>query len=218
MWLTARLGISIPIGFLEAAFTACLLMRSFILTSWRTANGTPVTLERGRRYLTLQEDNGRLGWSKVMMTRISFIGRNASFSSPIRFENHNIYIEASGDWNRQPTIGRNTYLTIKNDARQVVCEVSGWFDLNSVEFLDISPAKNAETSLEEQSYYSSLIREHIDTFRNMWLRLITTPFKYASDRVGVNAEHFFGQEGEHFRIRLAFTRDNPILLVRSLGY
>lgn len=190
----------------------------FHLTSWRTANGITVSLKRGRRYLTLQEDNGRLGWSRVMNTRISFISSGVSFSDPVWFENELIYIDASGDWAQQPKIGRNTYLTVKNNEQEVVCEVSGWFDLNSVELLDISPPNTAETSTAEHNYYSSIILRNIEEFRNIWLRLITTPFQYTSERVGVNAEQFFGQEGEHFKIRLAFTKDNPILLVRSLGY
>ena len=188
------------------------------LTSWPATDGTPVTLERGKRYLTLQEDTGRLGWSKVVKTRISFIGQNVRFTEPIRFEYLNIYIDASCDWTRQPKFGRNTYLTVRNNAQQVVCEVSGWFNFNSIELLDISSPKSAETSITEQNFYSSLIREHLDSFRDIWLRKITTPFEYSSDSVGVQAEQFFGQEGEHFKIRLAFTRDSPILLVRSLGY
>lgn len=191
---------------------------NFDLTSWLTIDGKAVFLERGKRYLTIEEGSGRLGWSRVMKTRISFIGRNVNFNYPIQFEGSNVYISASGDWSDCPKNGRNTFLTVKNASDQVVCEVSGWFDLNSIELLDISPLDKSASSVSEQNYYSSLIRDNFDSFRDIWVKQITTPFNYLSDRVGVNAVQFFGQEGEHFKINLAFSGNNPILLVKRIGY
>lgn len=185
-------------------------------TSWSINNRTH-NLVKGKRYLFLLQNSGKIGWARVMETRISFVGRGINLPEGITVNGTVLSVSINGDWNTEPRYGRNIYIEVKDTQRDVSCVVSAWFNLMNFEILKVESPENVTSALQEQSSMVARINNNIPEFTAACLKHIVTPFVYKKNLYGANAEEFFNKVGSHFELKAALIGANPILIGKYSG-
>ena len=180
-------------------------------TEW-SVNGKLVNLLRGKRYL-LTLHSGKLGWARVMKTRITFI--ESEIASPQKqFLAGNLFsITVRADWNATPLYGRNLSFEINDELYGLgSCTISAWFDLNDLTLLEIDMPDDVNPESKEHIEALEQIRAGWPEIKAYCLSRILEPFVYEHNLTGMDASKFFGDAGTRIRITAALIGDNPVLL------
>lgn len=180
-------------------------------TEW-SVDGKKVDLVRGNRYLiTLQ--NGKLGWARVMNTRITFI--EASISSPQEqfLAGYLLSITSRADWSESPLYGRNITFEVNDEIDGFAsCTISAWFDLHDLTLLEIDKPYYASQDSKDHNEAIEQIRKGWPEIKAYCLDRILSPFVYVHNLTGMDASFFFGDAGTTVRLTAALINANPVLL------
>lgn len=182
------------------------------LTKW-IIGASPIYLTHSKRYLVLQE-TGKIGWAKVVKTRISFIGSGVDFSQTMDISGYIYEVEMLADWTPHPKYSRNVYfnLTTKNN---VVCQISCWFDVNDLEILEIEPHPDCKGVTFSHQQAITHMLDHLSELTKRLLALITTPFVYSHRDYGTNPRDFFKGHGVYIRLKAALVQGMPVLISQN---
>jgi len=185
------------------------------LTVWEVG-GKRVELIKGLRYLVLQ-DNGKIGWGRVMRTRISFVSQAVNWDDYLTAKEFVFQAHFHGDWSSAPPFGRNVRIEVTDVFEGYFCEVSAWFDLKELKILKVE-LPYPEYALEEQRRIVERINSAILDFSSACVGKIVTPFRYEVGGLsGADAAEFFGNMGSVFELRVALVGRHPILLARNVN-
>lgn len=186
------------------------------LRQWQIGN-RKIEFEQGRRYLLLQEQ-GKLGWGRVVKTRISYIGKGVSWSfdrEDYLIAGRYFKIRMEADWQLEPKFGRNIFFVV-TDGNDITCEVSCWFSLNEIEILVAEPFPSADAFMSDRQEFLSHFHANSDAFKAHFTSLITTPFNYTSPFTGIDPSDFFTAGTDDVFLRAALVQGRPILLTNSI--
>ncbi len=184
-------------------------------TVWEVG-GKRVELVKGLRYMVLQ-DNGRIGWGRVMQTRITFVSQAVSWGDCLTAKGFYFKAHFHSDWSPVPPFGRNVRIEVEDGFEGYSCEVSAWFDLKELRILKIE-LPYPEHALEEQRSIVERINGAIPEFSSACVGKIVSPFRYEVGGLsGANAAEFFGDEGSVFQLSAALVGEHPILLARNIN-
>lgn len=183
------------------------------LTYW-SIDGAPYNFVRGKRYLVVLEDSGKVGWARLMQTRMSFVGIGVNWSEGIFVNGFKLSVSINGDWANSTQYGRNIIFKIEGIGGRSSCIVSGWFDLKKLEILKVEHLAKLGMLLSEQDKLLATINGNVAAFSSAALTRITTPFVYKNNLYGADAEDFFGPVGSCFTLRAALIGKNPIIVAK----
>jgi len=185
------------------------------LTVWEVG-GKRVELVKGLRYLILQ-DNGKIGWGRVMQTRISFVSEAVKWDDYLTAKGFVFQAHFHGDWSPGPPFGRNVRIEVTDVFDGYSCEVSAWFDLKELKILKVE-LPYPEYALEEQRRIVETINSAILEFSSACVGKIVSPFRYEVGGLsGADAQEFFGSIGSVFELRVALVGRHPIILARNFN-
>lgn len=175
-----------------------------------------VELVKGLRYLVIQ-DNGKIGWGRVMRTRISFVSQSVDWKDYLTAKGFVFQAHVRGDWDPAPKYGRNLVIEVMDVFEGYSCEVSAWFDLNELNILKVE-LPYPEHALEEQLRIVERINGALREFSAACVGKVVSPFRYEVGGLsGVDAAEFFGGTGSVFELRVALVGEQPIVLARNVN-
>jgi hypothetical protein len=185
------------------------------LLRWRLAN-EEVGLSTTKRYLCVIPTSGKLGWARVMKTRITFVGAGVLNAGFITIGESRYRVSMQADWSNDGARGRNLEVTLAFGAWDVpICSVSMWVSVSDVEILEIESI--AREGYEKEAVVAkNLIAKEGAEFARQCLHLVLAPFTYTRNLYGVQATEFFGDFGQRYRIRLAQMRDHEFLVAEPV--
>lgn len=195
-----------------SAQTTMLAENERDLTKW-IIGAQPVFLTHGKRYLLLH-DTGKMGWAKVVKTRISFIGTGVDFAQMLDVCGSTYKVKMQADRASNPIYGRNVFFNLSTKSN-VVCQISCWFDVNGLEILEIEPHPDSKgATFSHQQTIKHLI-DHLSELTNRLLTLIIMPFAYSKRDYGTNPRSFFKGTETYILLNAALVKGTPILLSRN---
>ncbi len=189
------------------------------LTSW-SVHGITVHLEMRKRYLIMiPEDNGKIGWARVVKTRISFIGQGVNFleKDKILLDDipFSLFISVTADWSEERPFNRNIAISVRVSDQIIICTINAWFSIDGLIFTDVNPINRIDIQGYEASYILDIIKKS-HQFKEQCLRLIVKPFIYKTHLHGIDAESFFNLVGYRYELKLAMIGEYPILLAKGI--
>lgn len=185
------------------------------LTEW-TIEGQHKRLEAFNRYLCVNESTGHLGWARVVRTRITYINHALiSSGAPLyiggRFYRLRMECERAAD----PPYGRNLRIdVVRHGSGNLICRLSAWFFPGTLEILHTELIHGGIDSAESGEV-AGWIRENSVSFSTIAMNELTKPFRYQSNKAGMQANTFFGSVGTRYRLRLIEEQKNPILVATA---
>lgn len=183
------------------------------MTEW-IVNDSKVTLLRANRYICLIEDTGKIGWARVVKTRLTYFASGVSRTEITRFGESECNVKYSAIWDMEDSSENNIIISIqpKYSNASIVC--TSWFGLDALTISDMkvkgSKAKEDLAILRMMKWIETNNQE----FVNLLLSGLLSPFKYQKKLLGVEANEFFGPVGERYRIGLATINRKPLLLAK----
>lgn len=194
--------------------TASLVVeRDHDLTSW-WVDGHQIKLGERTRYLCINEDNGKIGWARVVRTRITFVAKNVALGQ-VEVAGRLCHITLEADWSRRPWRGRNATVEIRSLAGQLICKASIGFSTQGIAVIHVSPAK-ARAQDQISSEWTTWVNENRDAFVDSILFHFTAPFIYEAKLRGSKADKFFGPIGRQFLLRVVSIEGHPVVTSRSI--
>jgi len=181
------------------------------LTRWRVKS-QPMDLARTTRYLCVLPETGKLGWARVMKTRITFVGAGVNFSSALRIGDQDCDAHFSADWSESPEFGRNLSVEIRK-WNSAICVVSFWIGLDVAEMLDVRSTDSLSES--GRTLIDWIQNNHADLTKQCLARVLT-PFVYSKNLHGVQAQTYFGDVGTVYLIQVALIEKYPVLVVKKV--
>ena len=180
------------------------------LTLW-TIDGKRVELTRGKRYLIMHR-SGRLGWARVMKSRITFVEQSIHWSDESRLAGHVLQINVRANWSEAPQNGRNIVFEVFDCWDHLAnCTISAWFDLRDLTLLKIEKPAYATLESKERDEAIERIKNGWPEIKEYCLKRIVRPFKYAHNLTGEDASTFFGGTGSWVRLSVALVEESPVL-------
>lgn len=181
------------------------------LTMW-SVGAKQVQLLRGNRYLIIQK-TGKLGWARVMRTRVTFIEAGMSSTQSVVLAGHYLSINIEADWSADPSYGRNIVFELSDEfAEFATCKISAWFDLDDLTLLRIEMPEGVNSDSKYHTEAMEHIRQGWPAIKVYLLERILKPFVYEHNLSGVDASEFFGEAGTWVRLTAALIGNNPVLL------
>lgn len=185
------------------------------MTAW-VVNNSEVNLLRANRYLCLIEDTGKIGWARVVKTRLTYFADGVSRTEITRFGESQCTVKYSAIWDMEDCSENNIIISIhpKYSNSSIVC--TSWFGLDELTISDMKVKGGKEKKDLAIHRMMKWINANNQEFVNLLLNGLLSPFKYQKKLVGVEANEFFGPVGERFRIRLATINHKPLLLAKHI--
>ena len=187
---------------------------TFDLTSW-WIEGRPVRLNSRTRYLCINEDNGRIGWARLVHTRITFVANELAIGNaeiagrPCRLHLRTI-------WSRRRANSGNAIIEISTVSQQRICDVRIGFGAQGIEVMKVSPVSRKKNLAPEVSEWIEWINNNGSAFAENVLLRFTSPFVYKGRLYGDTADVFFGPIGRVFVVRAVIIKGQPVIACRSL--
>lgn len=186
----------------------------FDLTSW-WIEGRHVGLNARTRYLCINEDNGRIGWARLVHTRITFIANELAIGEaeiagrPCRLHLRTI-------WSRRRGKSGNATIEISTISKQRICDVRIGFGTQGIEVVNVSPVSRKKNLSPEVSEWIEWINNNGAIFAESTLLRFTSPFVYRGRLYGNKADAFFGPIGRVFIVKAVIIKGQPVIACKSL--
>ncbi|SLK12190.1 phospholipase D-like domain-containing protein [Arthrobacter sp. P2b] len=194
--------------------TSLVVDRGYDLTSWHI-NGSNIKLNERTRYLCINEDNGKIGWARVVRTRITFIAPKLVLGT-VQINGRHCKLHLEADWSRRPWLGRRAKVEIRTLTDQKICTVSIGFSTQGIAVLKISAASKVAKSRDAVNQWMEWVNDNNAIFAESVLRHFTSPFLYKGRLYGNKADVFFGPIGRQFVLRAVTIKGQPVIAARSL--
>jgi len=183
------------------------------LTMW-AINGKIIQLTRAKRYLVIHH-SGRLGWARVMQSRITFVESSIHGSDQHFMAGYLLQINVEADWNETPRHGRNVVFELTDCLDGLAnCTISAWFDLHDLALLKIDKPDYVTSAFKEHKEAIEQINKGWPEIKKYCLTRILQPFHYVHNLTGDDASSFFGSVGDRVKLSAAVVANNPVLLCR----
>lgn len=164
-------------------------------------------LKKTNRYLTLIENTGKLGWARVMKTRISYYEESIAWSGYTFLSKEQYKVTFYANWEQETLSRYNLEIRLDNaffPARYG--KIFAWFDSQKIEIIEIQ--------VKWLKGFEEWMQENINVFKNIILEKLLTPFKYNKNLTGVEANKFL--DADKYELRLGKIKDQPILLFSEI--
>ncbi len=181
--------------------------RSFL--HW-TVGGTARQLEGTKRYLTLREDNGWLGWGRVNQTRITFVANSLTLDD-FSIGNRRTQLKIQFPWKRRM---RDFNVEFTFGGSTTALQLRSWFNTETLSDFDVDPSfQQSETNTELREYILSELRRNQENFAASVIKRLRKPFVYRTRLTGKDASGFFSGHGS-FELKVKL-QDSQIMLVAT---
>ncbi len=177
------------------------------LTRW-IIDGKEHRLERARRYLCIDLVTGKLGWARVMTTRITYVQSGLAHNEIVRVAGLPCTLRLRASRQAELPAQGNLEVTISLN-QQPLYLVNMWYAPGTLKRVNAHPLTSGSLSERLQTWLEDAQEE----FQSTILRAISTPFKYKNNLGGDQANSFFSQPWSH--LRLALDRGNPVLIASA---
>ena len=183
------------------------------MTEW-VVNDSKVNLLRTNRYICLIEDTGKIGWARVVKTRVTYFADGVSRTETTWFGESQCTVAYSAIWDTEDSSENNIVISIQPKYSNASIECTSWFgfDVLTVSGLEVKGGKVKEDLAIHRMM--KWIESNRHEFTSLLLNGLLSPFKYQDKLVGVEANEFFGPVGERYRIGLATINRKPLLLAK----
>ena len=177
------------------------------LLNW-SIGSDKISLNKNYRYLALIEDTVKLGWAKIVKTRISKYGQGVSLSEPINLsgDNYNLYFRAN--WESKTLGEHNLLIDISKNVLKI-CKLQVFFDLDGLEIISYET-----TQLEELENW---IRSNENHFKSLMINKLLQPFTYENNNLksGVEADKFL-EKDKTYQLKLGKINNQNLLIFSEL--
>lgn len=184
------------------------------LTSW-SIEGRHIGLNARTRYLCINEDNGRIGWARLVHTRITFIANELAIGEA-EIAGRPCRLHLRTNWSLRRGKSGNATIEISTVSKQRICDVRIGFGTRGIEVIKISPASRKKNLSAEVSEWIEWINNNEATFAESTLLRFTSPFVYKGRLYGNKADAFFGPIGRVFLVRAVLIEGQPVIACKSL--
>lgn len=176
------------------------------LLNWQI-DSEKIELVKTNRYLTLIQDNGKLCWARVMTGRITFYQPSVLWAGYTLLDGK--YYKATFEANWDLNILSDYNLSVRLDNALISREygiILLWFDSKKLEIADMQ--------FESRGTLGDWMEENFDSFKDIILQKLISPFKFSKNLTGVKANEFFDKT--KYELRLGKIKNNPILLFSEI--
>lgn len=187
------------------------------------------SLKKTQRYLTILENNGKIGWARIVETRITQYGNAVKSHSSLWLNGKEYFVIFRANWDRKTLSNYNLQIELTSvDSPRLVCKIFSWFDLKNIEMVEINfdynkpigeyildsilPSINDNTFFEIKPW----LENNQETFSKEICSRLLTPFKYEKNLIGESAFTFLGY-GEEFELKLSNFQNNNFLIFKALN-
>ena len=146
------------------------------MTRW-IVNDNEEKLQKTYRYLIYLSSNGKIGWARLMKTRITFICDGIETNLTLSNLYFDLLIEAN--WDIETLSDYNLILNISNHLYKI--KFFCMFLLSEIQFLSFSAENDSK----------KFFIEHLSEIEKIVMEKVSTPFTYKSNLLGENADKFF---------------------------
>lgn len=157
------------------------------LLSWQIEN-KPVYLNKNFQYLAIIENTGKVGWVRVMKTKLTYYAQFLLLNGFIKVngDSHDLRLEANWDSSTLPE-----YNLVAN-FHKIGCEVYMWFDIKGLEIREILSDTDADNSdLEDW------ITDNENLFKKKLIEKSLLPFQFKRNLQGPQADAFLGKNAKY---------------------
>lgn len=178
------------------------------LTRW-IIDGKEHQLERARRYLCIDTATGKLGWARVMTTRITYIQSSLVHNDIVRIASLPCTLSLRASRHAEISVQGNLEITISLN-QQPLYLVNMWYVPGSL--TQVNARQLTSGSVSERLH--TWLEDAREEFQLTILKAISTPFKYKNNLGGDQANNFFSRPRSH--LRLALDRGSPVLIASAM--
>lgn len=181
------------------------------LTVWKICNNEEVNLERTSRYICIIKNTGKLAWSRVVKTRISYFSKSVTCSDNIKIGNSYCNLEFKALWEAHELLHNNLIIKLSpiGEKQSIFCKA--WFNLSGLIINEVKPDLNLKNT-DIINDIIDWIKENNELFVKTMLENLLPPFKYTEKLIGVEANTFFGNVGTQVSLRLSIVHNHPLLI------
>jgi hypothetical protein len=195
-----------------AAKCSLIAQNSHYLTRWKVRNLT-VQLSAKDRYLCVMRETGRIGWVRLMNTRISFVGKVFDWSDVVVLGEKRYRLSVTANWARNRSRDCNLTITVMSEDRTVLCFVSLFLSVTRLDVIKVSQPVTRGGRGKMASEFAAWIATHNEEFAAACLPELVTPFRYSANLTGRRADQFFGAVGTERTLRIATIRGQRVIVV-----
>lgn len=177
------------------------------LTAWHI-DGQEVRLEKTYRYLCVIRDTGKIGWARVMGTRITFIAQDVIKANSSWIGSHACKFRFSAIWEPELHRGTNLMVELQTPGGEQLLATRCWY---GVDRLDVQSV-DALASGHEARKLTDLVINDTQAFATHVLRELVQPFLYEVKLRGVEANDFFAPSGSLYELTLNLCAGSTVLV------
>jgi len=166
-------------------------------------------LEKKKRYLFMDLDNGRVGWARVNKTQITYFENSVVKNKSVSIGNWQCRLTFMSNWSDIQS-EHNLTIEIKYLNTNVKLVYDCHFDLKFITNISLNTQKSQNHSKAEEIKLWN--ETHTTEFSNSLAHLIFSPFLYNKKLTGEQANKFFTQPSRLRKISLGLINGFPILL------
>lgn len=159
-------------------------------------------IQKTYRYLIFLPDSFKLGWARVMKTRITYISSTRDLSFIIKEQWFLIHL--TSNWDEKSLSEFNLKITMEKYG--FMCEMKAIFTAEKLEILETSFLYDTDTN--------KLISENILGISKFIFQEIMTPFKYEHNLMGSEANLFF-ESNVWYKVTVNSVYENRIIIARK---
>lgn len=169
--------------------THTLIDQKNALLQW-SFPGHPITFSKTHRYLLIAPHLRRIGWGRVMKTRVTKIGQSVRWYSPITLLGQAYSIEAEAVWDQASPHNILFNLDGGRITLRGFFTVEG-FDLSTVESKNQAASREAKRLHENKAEIEPLLASQV-----------LDPFTYDRNLHGVEVDDFLNETSGWYKLRL----------------
>ncbi|ESE42057.1 phospholipase D-like domain-containing protein [Shewanella decolorationis] len=202
----------LPTDFLNAtnSFVANDTRNSFV--TWNVEN-KKITLARTYRYLCLLKKTGKIGWARVVKSRITYFEKSIAWHNPIAILGYSCIVTFEANWNLEADSSYNVTVEIKLADHIGLIRLYAWFGGNELIINNIDTPGWSKNSKKQHEDLLVMLRERPQEASNILLSNLLKPFRYVKNLTGVQANNFFPSTTSNYIMYLANYLDHPFLII-----
>lgn len=158
--------------------------------SW---GGQQIQLTKTKRYLCVIPEHSKVGWVRVMKTRITKVGKGINWNQLLLLGDRSFRVEFNANWEN----ASKTNVRVSLDKGDVT--IDGFFSIEGFAVDAIIPKQGANPSTLANAAMLEANREHIG---NQLAARLLEPFKFKHNLYGAEACEFFGQYYSSWKLTL----------------
>lgn len=183
------------------------------LTKWKVGESY-VHLSPKRRYLCVFRDTGKIGWARLMKTRITFVGNGVDHDEPITMGEHRYRLSQTADWSAKPRHERNVTVSVHEMDGTKLCVVSLFLSISGAEVTHVRQLQPRRVGARAAaSQCASFIERRPHEFARLCLPGLVNSFVYSRRLIGAQADEFFGPVRTRVTLSIATIGDQRIIVV-----